>query len=758
MQDNDFEAGVQEAMQLLRTQGSNQQPAQQPTENDDPEFEAGVQEAMEVLKKQNSANIPAQNGQNSEVLNNQGILSKIGSETKGVALNFLKEFMKGGGSLLDLATEITQGGAPDDSISFAPGGSVDPITGEKDIFARREELGDFIKQHNSQKPKFNFGVAKKHGEVLDTIAGEEVKPESSLQKASGTAGGWASGALLGGPAGFLKNAGIGAGMGAVSGGLQEAGVPQLGADLASLAGFLTVAGAPKLAKIFKNSASLSDAEKRVANYLKQTMGEEAVTAVSENINSTPKYPVTGYEPTTAEVANNPLASQLHRLREGIPTSGLSERAGSQNNAISGVAEKLSLDKASSREVKDVVGEELAKRQTKRTSETTPLYEELRTEQTQISPTNINEFLENNRIVKGKKKRDLENIKELIKPTRKLTTKEEEILKKYESERNFILSSDHGADAKERLLSRLKKPKENNPTVADLDEARQNINDEIEALTKSGQNNRVQQLIKARDALDKDLSVFPKQAEITAKYAELSKPVNEILEHPTLRKLPESRLNDIFSSMYDSKSYDNVSSLKNVLKNRPQEWKGFQDASVDHLMKSIKNSGVEGKGNVLSYQKLNKFLEKHEKALQEVFTEDQMKFLEELKNSLQGRNVAQTLGLEKGSQTYGKFITGTHINEGFGSKISRGLDVAHALPITKVGKFAVDSLRVRLGNYMKTKEADVMTVLDNFLKDPEYAHKLLNHKFKNQMEFNKEMNILSKQGTSIISKKESDKNK
>jgi hypothetical protein len=174
------------------------------------------------------------------------------------------------------------------------------------------------------------------------------------------------------------------------------------------------------------------------------------------------------------------------------------------------------------------------------------------------------------------------------------------------------------------------------------------------------------------------------------------------------------------------------------------------------MDSIKNAGAEGKRNVLSYDKLNKFLKKHNKALNEVFTPEQVKFLEELKSALTGRNKAESLGIEKQSATYGKLITGTHLSEGFGSKILSGATYApHVIP--KIGKATGDVLRTMLGNYMKNREADIMGVLDNFLKNPEYAPKLLNHKFKTQAEFNNQMESFIKQGISITANNSKDKN-
>ncbi len=61
----------------------------------------------------------------------------------------------------------------------------------------------------------------------------------------------------------------------------------------------------------------------------------------------------------------------------------------------------------------------------------------------------------------------------------------------------------------------------------------------------------------------------------------------------------------------------------------------------------------------------------------------------------------------------------------------------------------------LNTYAKTREADVMSVLDNFLKNPEYASKLLNHTFKTQAEFNKQMDSFARGITSVIANTKED---
>lgn len=612
----------------------------------------------------------------------------------------------------------------------------------------REEIESESK--NRPKPIISSGVESLAGKAgIDLHSQGE--GNTAFQRIVGKGAEFAGSSLIpgGGLAGLAKNVATGTAIGAGAGGLEEVGVPEPIASLGSLAAVLK--GAPALSNAIKktlNSTSgLSDAEKRVANYLQQVLGEEGLATVNENISKAPSYPLTGYEPATAEVTTNPFISTLHRLRQGIPGTGLQEHAAAQNEAIHKVSDKLSAGAAKSPHVKDVVTEELGARKTKRYEETHPLYEELRKDKTQVEPKNSMQFFDDNKIVKGKKRKDLDAVRKLLEPSEKLTLVEETALKNYESEFNSINNSKMSKASKEQAIAKLKKPKDNHPTVADLDEARQNINDMIGEFERSGQNNRARQLIDFKKSLDKDLEGFALQKEATSKYSELSKPVNEILEHPTLKNIPESRVNNIFDGLFNNKSLDNMRALKQVLKDRPKDWEGIQNATVEYLMKSIKNAGAQGKRNILSSHRLDKFLEQHEAALGEVFTKDQMKFLDELKNALKGRNVAETSGLEKQSATYSKLITGTHLGESVGQKVLKGATyIPHAVP--KLGRPVGEALRTMLDRYLKSREGDVMGVLDSFLKNPEYAPKLLNHKFKTQAEFNKEMDSFARQAASV----------
>ena len=591
-------------------------------------------------------------------------------------------------------------------------------------------------------------ISKSAGLDLDS----QGQGNTPLQRIVGKGAEFAGSSLIpgGGFSGVATNVGVGATIGAGAGILEESGIPEPIAGLASLVGVLK--GAPAIAKSIKSALSgapgLSDAEKKVANYIQQVLGEEGVSAINENISKSPNYSSTGYEPTTAELANSPFISTLHRLRQGIPGTGLQERSAAQNSAIHNVSDKLSLDASKSSHIKETLGEELSTRKANRHNETHPLYEQLKKDTSQVEPSNIKKFFKENKIVKGQKRKDLEMIKKLIEPSEKLTAEQLIELKNYEKQVEYIKNSKMPDSSKERELSRILKPKSNNPTVADLDEARQNINDKMRRLKKRGEDNRWQQLKRAKEALDKDLAPFALQKEVTEKYAKLSEPVNEILQHPTLKNIPASRLNNIFDGLFNNRSTDNFKGLKQVLKDRPKDWKGIQDSTVEYMMKSIKNAGAEGNRNILSYNKLDKFLEKHSSALEEVFTPDQMKFLSELKSALKGRNIAETAGLEKQSATYGKLMTGTGLTEGLGSKLLKGATyIPHAIP--KVGKHGGEALRTMLGTYFRRRESDVMQVLDNFLKNPEYAPKLLNHQFKTQAEFNKQMDMFLKQTASTI---------
>lgn len=297
-----------------------------------------------------------------------------------------------------------------------------------------------------------------------------------------------------------------------------------------------------------------------------------------------------------------------------------------------------------------------------------------------------------------------------------------------------------------LLLRLEKmeaPVKNAPSIAKLAAIDSDLTARIEGLRSSGKKQRALMLKKAQEALRKDLDTIEPYKEARQKYAELSGPVNEIAKHPTLKGIPKHRANEIMSNLFDKDFVDNLKSLRKVLGNDENAWRGIQESSIKHLEKSITNAGAEGGRQALSYPKMRRFLDNHGEALKEVLTSDQLKFLDELGHSLRGQNIAKTLGRGEGSPTAARLSTELGMKQGLGMK---GVEAAtHLLPSGLGGK----QLRGLLYYWRKNTNADIMKALDSALIDPEVAHKLLSHQFKSQHEFNNFMNKLAKPHPSQI---------
>ncbi len=268
------------------------------------------------------------------------------SDLTGVPLNLAKGFVKMGGGLLDTATEFVQGGAPDDYTSFSPPGSIDPATGKKDIFARREELGDFIQQHNATN-KFNFGVAKKHGEVVDTIAGKEVKPETPLQEVADFGGQllFPFKAKLGGAGGLIDSAKWASIIAPISKVLKESGLTKEQSEVTAsliplmlavrkLPGEAIKAISSKIAELTNEEFARGSGVRKASEFLKQKVGSENIPDVVSKIDEyrtpfpgNPEALEKPYRPVTSEIADNVGLSSYHRAKgESIPKIGERRKA------------------------------------------------------------------------------------------------------------------------------------------------------------------------------------------------------------------------------------------------------------------------------------------------------------------------------------------------------------------------------------------------------------------------------------------------
>lgn len=495
--------------------------------------------------------------------------------------------------------------------------------------------------------------------------------------------------------------------------------------------------------------SLSEEEKALSRYLQTTMGEEALPEVLHNIKNRRSYPVTKYEPMTAEVAEDPVISQLHRLRYEVPGSGLARTSGNQNIALQTAFEGHTLGKASSPQLKDMVGNELAKREKKRSVITKPLYAVIEPNETPINHLQVKKFLTENKKRRGVLATDVAMVEKVTRPSESLSVADKIAAKNYNAQKKDIYKLNLPPEVQKRELALLEKPHVIHPKANELHEAHGALNAVLDRYVTTGQKQRAKIMRQAMQALKNDLDVIPEHAIATSKYKELSGPVNEILKHPTMKGIPKSRANNIYAKLFNrDTSADNMNQLKKVLGSNSADWKAVQEGTVNHLKHSITNAGAEGKARAFSYPKLRRFLENHEDAIRATLGMPQLKFLSELKGALRGQNIAKTLGKGEGSPTQARLATDLGLRGTAGQKVLNAASyIPHVIPYA--GKVIGKDFRFRLNRYMKTREADMMGVLDNVLKKPEELERLLSYKFDNQTQFNKYLDRLAQGRGAII---------
>jgi hypothetical protein len=515
---------------------------------------------------------------------------------------------------------------------------------------------------------------------------------------------------FGGATRIAKNIATGLGVGAGSGALKEMGAPPLAADIAALVG--GIAGPGMIKKAFR-PRGLSSEEAKVSETLRGLVGENEFPAVSENLRA-PGPNIMGYEPMTAELANNPTMSKIHRTRMGIPGTGISEQSGRQNEAIMSHLGKQATNPSSSNEIRQNITSELEKRIGIREEATKEGYKSVEKMKGRILPSHLIKFLKE-KPAAGLIEKDLNSIRRELKPTKKPTKSDLEY-------KNFYEKSSPSAQSK------MEKPKSFEPKISKLAAVDADLTAKIEGFSNSGKYSRAKVMKQAQKELRKDLDVVETYKEARAKYKELSKPVNEISpkkkEVPNLEVLSKSQRNNIMNELYNTKSEKNVAQLRKALGNNPQEWEGIQHATTEHFVRRVLNAQAEGKTNVISYDKLRKFMQSHEKALEHVYTKEQMQVIKEIEKAIHGQNTAKTLGSGVGSDT--------QVKQAIDKLLDKGLDIRGLEWVTKrapIGRSLRSSASAALEWVASKNEKQLADILDRSLREPEYAHKLLTHEFK-----------------------------
>lgn len=520
-----------------------------------------------------------------------------------------------------------------------------------------------------------------------------------------------AGALRALPKTIAASGAIGAGSGA----LQEVGVPGLPADIAAVVGGGLAHGLAR-----RSASRLTGEEKHVAKNLQEFVGERELPETLTNLSKKPTFPesIPGYEPTTAELANNTALSQIHDVRYGAPKSGIADQAGRQNDAMWKVFDKESLERSTTPDIIESVGEEYNKRKITRHKKTHEGYESIKKNHDKLTPSNLIKFLKDespNDIIG-----DLNPISRNLNIPKKISKSEKEYKKIYDMA---------SQDQKKKMEPPIT---EANVKISKLAAIDKFLTKKMQKFKRSGEFDRRKTLELAQKELRKDLdSASEVYKNARSEYARLSGPVNEIEEHLVLGKIPDGKFNNVMNMLFKntegkSSSLDNIKQLRKVFGEDSKKWKKFQHATTNHIRRKIINSGKQGHNNTLSYDAMRKFLDEHGEALKHVYNNDQMKVVDSLFGALDARNTASRLGESKGSATNPRAMINKTLARGMGMK---GLEFA-----TKLATFR-SPLAGGLEYVTKNRKKNLLGILDKSLREPEFAHKLLNHDFKSNKGLN-----------------------
>lgn len=521
--------------------------------------------------------------------------------------------------------------------------------------------------------------------------------------------------------------------GFTSGALKEAGVPEGLADITAITAVPATTLAAK--KIASPAQQLARNERKVADYLKDKIGEKELPKVAERLKNPPIYEKSNYIPTSAEVAENPTFSQLHRLRYESPGSGLPEHLGVQNDQLVSAIDRMLPSNAEGVNIQGALKDELKSLKKIRRKAVDEGYQELKKDFSPLNPKNAKKYLKESR-ARGDIKKDLDYAKEQIRPSKK-----EKILEPEDAENIGEYFIDALSPSKREALGFSSSSKKNVPSVSDLSEGRKAINSRYKRRLKTpGREDQALELKNVITELDKDLAKVPLHEKIVKTYHELSQPISHIKEHPGLRKILKTRLNNQITAVMDTNSSDNIAALRKAVGKDKALWNEITENVTDHFMKSIKNAGAEGRGASFSQPKFKRYIEKHGKTLKELYNKDQMELVNETGRILRGQNIAKTLGAGPGSPTYSRLTTD------LGFKAATGIKKAAEATTSGVAKKGIVGL---LTNWARGNQEKVMSVLDRSLREPEFAHKLISYNPKNQVDFNRFVNQSLRQAPLLV---------
>lgn len=519
-----------------------------------------------------------------------------------------------------------------------------------------------------------------------------------------------------------KLIGTGGAIGATSGALQEEGVDPLAADLLSI--FALPAGARAISNTGKGIGNLfsnftkAGQEKKIrdaaSDILKDKVGDKNIGRVLDNLNAPTPF---NTNLNTAERAQNTGISTLHRaLAPNIPA--IAEKEALADNILRKELNKLSpktgLEPSQQGEaIRDYLDRELKNRIATRSNITTPLYEEVNSLKEGVNLPIFKNFIETEgKFAKGTNKKTFKYLENILE-NKSFALPEKVFVggKEWES-----------ISLPENIRSQIRLG--NQPIPAEIVEAIKDINGNIGVAKKAGNKAKVQILEMGKASLLQDISVIPQEQIARNTYAQLSKPVASIEKQPLLKKIVKKDLYDNDFLLSPEKIPDmilngSLNDTKALVAEIGREGKTLdivRGSVVDKLINTseLSSSNAAGKSN-LSYNKIDKFLNKNKEKLKYIFNPDQIKVLDEVKDVLKRRNMVATMGRGVGSNTQAQ----TTLLEELTNPIKKSFTnkVASQIP----GGSVVNSIFNVVKEYEKQQ---ITNLLEKALLDPETAKLLL----------------------------------
>jgi hypothetical protein len=219
-----------------------------------------------------------------------------------------------------------------------------------------------------------------------------------------------------------------------------------------------------------------------------------------------------------------------------------------------------------------------------------------------------------------------------------------------------------------------------------------------------------------------------------KFMDKTRSVQKTLERDAFGELVGGDPKNIMPEIFNKNSDRNMKNLiSEVAQDKSQKsMNGLRNEAIDYFEKSISNSSKVGKNHVLSYDKMKKFMDNHQKALDEVLEPNQMSVIKEVEKIVGGQNSAATRGLAPGSPTNANIRNALSLSNWSTGAIKAGL--------TKLG-VSIPGISEFIKNFADARLAQREAVLNRALRDTEYADFLMSTPLKSKadaVEFSKKM--------------------